>query len=153
MKKVISVLAAVAMACSLGITTFAAVDVPDTTAPDTTVNITPTSAEPMIAIDVSGVASVGARELLLISNDNKNPSGLYNRLTPDEEYSFRIYYNDTDAPVALNDPATGWIDNPVGIKELTGADLKDKGSVRVRTKKASSYIQNVKIKTNGRGDA
>lgn len=146
MKKVISLLSAFAVACTMGVATFAADDTPGTVRYSSrAVEVTPF----VNVIGQSGEISVGPRELFVVDATSKVVGGVYNKLDPDTEYNFRIYYNDSNAAIEGNDVSV--LGNPAA-KELTGVII-NKGTVQLRTVKGSSNIQSAKIKTIGRGDA
>jgi len=84
----------------------------------------------------------------LVDATNKIVGGVYNKLDPDTEYNFRIYYNNSGSILQSNNNT----DIIAGGVELNGA-LMNKGTIRLRTVKGSSNIQSAKIKTIGRGDS
>lgn len=148
MKKAISLLVAIATACSVSVMTFAANDVVfmDETGTVRYSNANDTGIGTFsYPIGLSGAVAVDAYQLYLVEG-GKVVGGDYNKLDPDTEYKFRIYYNPTNGTLET-DTANN---NPAGGRELTGADV-NKGNIRLRTLKGSSYIQSATIKTIGRG--
>lgn len=154
MKKVISLLAAFATACSMGVASFAADDNPgvvrysnnDVIFIDESGSL---SSAPFVnVIGMSGEINVGAHELFVVDATSKVVGGVYNKLDPDTEYNLRIYYNPQDYALTSNNDAT-IISQGV---EVTG-QLLNGGTIQLRTVKGSSNIQSAKIKTIGRGEA
>lgn len=164
MKKAISLLAALTIASSLGVATFAADDIPGTFTtqntdpdiiylPDTNTDDTNRATTPFISIvGQENEIVIGTRELFLVDNTN-NVAGIYTKLDPDTEYTYRVYYNNSDAELRGADSAAilGTSAAPTAGTELTGQIIND-GTIRLRTLKGSSNIQSARIKTIGRGD-
>jgi LPXTG-motif cell wall-anchored protein len=110
----------------------------------------------------------------LYDRENGVIGGVYNHLIPDNEYTFRVYYNasgadvnvtsdtnindligtgDYTAPTDATEPAVRAVDtSDRPFREATGAVLNG-GAIRLRTKKGSNYIQSARVKTTGRGDS
>jgi len=97
------------------------------------------------SVGVSGQVAVGPYELFLVES-GKVVGGNYNKLDPDTEYEFRIYYN--DSATSLTTDTTNAVP---GGRELTGADVL-KGNIRLRTLKGSSNIQSATVRTISRGN-
>lgn len=149
MKKVISLLVAFATACSVSVAAFAADDIPGTVHESPRASMISSR---IASVGQSGALQVGPRELFIVDAKNKLVGGVYNKLDPDTEYTFRIYYNNSNSTITADNDADllNVIVNP-DVVELSGA-LINKGTIQLRTIKGSSNIQSAKIKTIGRGD-
>lgn len=143
MKKVISLLVAIVAATSVSVAAFAADDVPGIVHRSALVDADTYAA----SVGESGDIFVGKNELYLVDSENKIVGGIYNRLIPDNDYTFKIYWNNSGADIQ-NSTDSAVI---AAGKELKGSDLV-KGTIRLRTIKGSSNIQSAKIRTIGRGD-
>lgn len=137
-------LVAIATASSISLAAFAADDISGTANRDIMAD-SDTAVRPSTRVSQGsdGSATVGTNELFLVDTDRNVIGGIYNRLDPDTEYTFRIHYNDTGAPIT-NATSTS-------AAALTESMLQ-KGTLRLRTVKGSSAIQSARIKTVGRGD-
>lgn len=136
MKKAISLLVALSAALSMTLASFAAEDIPGTA--NSNANVNPSSRIAVVGSDET--VTVGKGELFLA--DANRIVGVYDRLEPDTEYKFRIYWNKDKDPFTSPTVASS--------TQLTGSDLAG-GKVRLRTVKGTSSVQSARISTNGRG--
>lgn len=146
MKKVISLLVALATAAGVSATAFAADDFPGTIRQSN--RGFDDGVTGYAAVLGESQTSIGAKELFLVDSTSKVVGGVYNRMDPDSEYKMQIYYNPNDFALEAGTDA----DIIAQARMLTGEDL-GKGTIRLRTLKGSSNVQSAKIKTIGRNNA
>lgn len=151
MKKAISLLAAFALVFTMGIATFAADDITGTA------NALPEMRSARASISGDDI-TIPKSELFIVNNGKIG--GVYEKLDPDTEYKFDIYYN-AKINSGTSEPED-WIGDAADLSaavkagtdlvRLTAKELAG-GEIRLRTVKGSTHVQSARIKSSGRGEA